>query len=178
MRFRRSSRGSHRSPRPQTTWFRQRSSLVLTTGTLTSLTMFAPSTFQSGTVDNEMTVLRVKLLFEGVLVLGAGGNSVPELLMGVYVDPGTILSDPSMAAAADQRQDWMTLGSVLPEAPLITPQVVGAANWSKTFDIRAKRKLSQEDQLLLGIKPTFQTNGGSFTLNVVQSILFQLTRRR
>lgn len=177
MKSRRFSRPALRRPREPVSWFRQRTSTALTSGTAAFVTLFDPATEIVSALDTRFTIMRVRLELTFNWIVSAAGNSITELDAGVFLKEGTN-RNPNLGSATDQEADWLSLFSGYPPGAAISNLDVAAlgVDWVITQDIKAKRKLDVEQALTLGFIAVFA--GTSLTLNMRSSVLFQRTMRR
>lgn len=198
MRFRRRTRGSFRSrgSREPLMWDRaevlQRSALGF--GVVDFAVLFDPSTIVAGNQDLRVTVRRVLLYVSPFLVFSAAVAQALVFGMGIYIKRvGEPARDPLLAAAADQRADWMALqykGVVVGAGAQTTflgvadTLITGGARSSLLFDVRAMRKMDQDEQLVLCHNDK-RIDAADFAaptetaraVNVESSVLYSRTKR-
>lgn len=172
---RHSSRG--RGPREPRYWSRLTQTLAPTFGgAAVAGTLFDPTTFTTGATDSRITVLGIRLAINYSFTQVAA-SSVATVAAGVYMDNSGQLRDPSIAAATDQRADWMDLWA----AAAAGPTTAAATYLCMAEDtpihriIRAKRKIDQEEAILFSVKVA--GTGATASVVVVSSVLWQRTLR-
>lgn len=194
-RFRRRRFGgfSRKGTREQLLWFRQ---VVTNTdaaafGVPLTNTIFNPTTFQAGNIDEQWTIRRVKLQAYTRDTFSAATAQILQHFAGVAIVGVGETPSPALRTAGDQDTDWMALGeggltivggaSNVQQSPAVSPNPQSGFNpWA--FDIRAQRKIDMDERLVYQVDDLANGTDGNPTRSarictVFVSVLFQRTRR-
>lgn len=132
----------------------------------TAVTVWDPTSITAGSQDLRLTMRRLMLggglAFHGTIgSTGAAGDVFSvQFGLGVYLSSSGDVRNPLLTATADKQTDWLWLSqfilSLTLTGAITTINFAGnvlrnVENQLQLIDIRTKRKVDQEQQLLLSI---------------------------
>lgn len=188
MRPRRSSRGSGE----QLIWDRGAGTLQATAAApAAGAQIFTPQAFQVVDVDERLTLRRMRLTLDTLMVTTVGGGTAFAMCLyfGVYLADATAptVSPDLNGNPVGQRTDWLSLWSDFATVAVVIPGTTVSVNTGQRppqqyADIKAQRRVDATQALILSIGAValVGTPPGTFTVTTrfQFSNLYQKSRRQ
>lgn len=157
--------------------------------TVGSVILWDPTSVVAGHQDLRLTQMR--LMVDGGLVVGytfssvgaAGDEIIIPFNFGVYMGTNGELRNPSLADVAGEQTDWLflqhTFATVTPSGAITAANAAffferNLQNQAPLLDIRSKRKLEQDEQLIMSFNvPTTNSayRNGSSAFNISTAVI-------
>lgn len=151
--------------------------------------LWDPTLIIAGNQDLRLTMMRLMVDGEISVTLTGGANPSSHIVsMGIYLGSPGEVKDPSFAAAGDVRSDWLWLSHTPVFQNAASPFFAVATgaltrnleNTVGLLDVRTKRKLDQDQQVLFAIRfrdPLSAVSAATTTTQLFSSVLYQRTPR-
>lgn len=154
-----------------------------------TVVLWDPSTVIAGNQDLRLTLMRMMVDGKITVTLTGGANpSAHTVSMGIYMGSAGDVRDPSLPAGLDAKTDWLWIKHSVVQQGTASPILAIAdqaltrnlQNQNGLLDIRTKRKVDQEENIIFSIRfndALSTVSTATAQVELWSSVLYQRTMR-